>query len=335
MQSGTPTGQFLAGHEKAPERSRRLPRDFLVLADLTRHNLKKLTVRLPRQAMIGLCGVSGSGKSTLLSCLLEQVRDAVWVDQSPVGATPRANPATYVGAFDDIRKEFAQHTGRPASLFTFNGGGACPACNGLGLQIVDMHFLGDVRQPCPECGGRRYSPEALEARYRERTIADLLDLTIEQARDFFTTPKIRRKLGLLVDVGLGYLRLGQPLSTLSGGEAQRVKLASELNQRGRFYALDEPTRGLHHADVARLSLVLHQLVEAGNSVVVVEHNVDVLAATDWLIELGPGGGRDGGQIVCAGPPEQVAACEDSPTGKYLATVLGNHRATGKARSEAS
>jgi excinuclease ABC subunit A len=256
----------------------------------------------------------------------ESLSDIVVVDQAPIGASPRSNPATYVDAFTAIRDEFARETGQSASLFAFNSEGACPACKGLGQEIIDMHFLGDVRRVCDVCNGHRYREDVLEYRVRSRSIADVLQMTIEETHEHFSTViKIAKPLRMLIDVGLGYLRTGQSLDTLSGGERQRIKLASKLKTQGATYALDEPTTGLHFADIKRLLLILDRLVDEGNTVIVVEHNLDVIKNADWIVDLGPGGGRFGGEVIVAGPPEQVAAEPKSVTGKFLKRVLEETR----------
>jgi len=300
-------------------------------------------------------GVSGSGKSTLVNDILyrklaqelhrartqpgrcrevrgiEHLDKVIDVNQSPIGRTPRSNPATYTGVFNDIRDLFAQTPeakmrGYKPGRFSFNvKGGRCEACQGDGIIKIEMHFLPDVYVPCEVCKGRRYNRETLEVRYKGKNIADVLDMTVEQAVEFFLhIPRIHRKLTTLYDVGLGYIRLGQPATTLSGGEAQRVKLATELSRRSNgktFYILDEPTTGLHAADIDRLLKVLHRLVEAGDTVVVIEHNLDVIKTADYVIDLGPEGGDRGGEVVAAGTPEEIAAFPGSYTGQFLKKAL--------------
>ena len=261
----------------------------------------------------------------------EYLDKIICIDQSPIGRTPRSNPATYTGVFNDIRELFAQTQdakmrGYNAGRFSFNiKGGRCEACSGDGLIKIEMHFLPDIYVPCEVCHGQRYNRETLEVRYKGKNIYEVLDMTVEEAVNFFeNVPKIRRKIATLLDVGLGYIKLGQPSTTLSGGEAQRVKLATELSRRatGRtIYILDEPTTGLHVADVHKLIEVLSALVDTGNTVVVIEHNMDVIKTADHIIDLGPDGGDRGGEIVCTGTPEQVAACERSYTGQYLKKIL--------------
>ena len=260
--------------------------------------------------------------------LLDKVID---INQSPIGRTPRSNPATYTGVFNDIRELFAstkdaKAKGYNAGRFSFNvKGGRCEACQGDGILKIEMHFLPDVYVPCEVCGGTRYNRETLDVKYKDKTIYDVLEMTVEEATKFFESiPKIYRKLKTLADVGLGYIKIGQPATTLSGGEAQRIKLATELSRRATgqtIYILDEPTTGLHTADVHKLLEVLQQLVDAGNTVLVIEHNLDVIKTADYIIDLGPEGGDKGGEIVCTGTPEEVALCEKSHTGRFLKKVL--------------
>ncbi len=350
------TGQFLNGARRIaiPKTRRKGNGKSLTIRGAREHNLKNIDVSLPLGVFICFTGVSGSGKSTLVIETLyarlaqilynarerpgqhdalfgsEHIDKVIAIDQAPIGRTPRSNPATYTKVFDPIRNLFAQTAeartrGYDASRFSFNvKGGRCESCGGEGLIQVEMQFLPDLFIPCEVCGGTRYNRETLEVRYRGRNIAEVLDMTIEEAADFFARiPTIREKLQTLIDVGLGYLHLGQPANTLSGGEAQRIKLASELSRRatGRtLYILDEPTTGLHTADIERLLLILQRLVDAGNTVLVIEHNLDVIKSADWVIDIGPEGGDDGGYVVAAGTPEQVAASE-SHTGTYVRRVL--------------
>ncbi|MFN7017003.1 MAG: excinuclease ABC subunit UvrA, partial [Fimbriimonadales bacterium] len=317
-----------------------------------------LTVRIPLGLFVCITGVSGSGKSTLVQETLfprlmyhvygtrrvwgehdhieglQFVDKVVDIDQSPIGRTPRSNPATYTGVFDPIRELFAatpeaRARGYQPGRFSFNvKGGRCEACRGDGMIKIEMQFLPDVYVPCEVCKGQRYNRETLEVKFKGKTIADVLNMTVEEALAFFAPfPPIARKLQTLYDVGLDYIRLGQPAPTLSGGEAQRVKLATELGKRATgntVYILDEPTTGLHFEDVRKLLGVLHRLVDAGNTVIVIEHNLDVIKTADWIIDLGPEGGDAGGYIVAEGTPEEVAACDASYTGQFLRQVL--HRA---------
>ncbi|NAP00038.1 excinuclease ABC subunit UvrA, partial [Halomonas sp. MG34] len=266
---------------------------------------------------------------------IEHIEKVIDIDQSPIGRTPRSNPATYTGVFDDIRDVFAQTNeakvrGYKKGRFSFNvKGGRCEACRGDGIIKIEMHFLPDVYVPCEVCHGKRYNRETLEVKYKGKNIADVLELTVEDALDFFANiPKIKRKLQTIFDVGLGYVRLGQPATTLSGGEAQRVKLASELHRRSNgksFYILDEPTTGLHVDDIKRLIAVLQRLVDNGDTVLIIEHNLDVIKTADHIVDLGPEGGDRGGQIIAKGTPEQIVKVEDSYTGKYLKPVLERDR----------
>ncbi len=351
------TGAFLRGERMVPvpPERRRGSGKALLVRGAREHNLKDLEVRFPLGTFTAVTGVSGSGKSTLVTDVLyqalartvngarvepgahdalegtEAIDKIVDIDQSPIGRTPRSNPATYTGLFGPIRELFAgvpeaRVRGYGPGRFSFNvKGGRCENCKGDGILKIEMQFLPDVYVPCEVCGSKRYNREALEIHYRGHSIADVLQMTAEEALEVFSAvPKVRNKLATLVDVGLGYIRLGQPATTLSGGEAQRVKLATELSKRatGRtVYILDEPTTGLHFADVEKLLQVLHRLVDNGNSVIVIEHNLDVIKTADWIIDLGPEGGERGGQIVAEGTPEQIATVPASATGEYLAHVL--------------
>ena len=351
------TGQYLSGQKKIPVPTVRRHGNGheLVIRGAAEHNLKGIDVHFPLGELICVTGVSGSGKSSLIQEILykilaseknrakvhpgkydsieglEHVDKVIALDQSPIGRTPRSNPATYTGLFDDIRNLFASTQdarlrGYGQGRFSFNTkGGRCEACSGDGLVKIEMHFLPDVYVPCEVCGGRRYNRETLEVRYKGKNISDVLDMTVEEALSFFTNQeKIRDRLQTLYDVGLGYIKLGQSSTTLSGGEAQRVKLATELSKRatGRtVYILDEPTTGLHVADVHRLTDILSRLTDAGNTVIVIEHNLDVIKVADTIIDLGPEGGDEGGELVFAGTPEDCARCEASYTGQYLKQVL--------------
>jgi len=335
---------------------RHAPREErLRIFDATGNNLKNVNLDLPVGLLTCVTGVSGSGKSTLINDTLyhaiarhlygssaepapydqieglEHFDKVINVDQSPIGRTPRSNPATYTGVFTPIRELFAgvpaaKERGYDPGRFSFNvKGGRCEACQGDGVIKVEMHFLPDVYVPCDVCHGKRYNRETLEVQYKGRNISEVLDMTVEQAHEFFKpVPVVARKLRTLLDVGLGYIRLGQSATTLSGGEAQRVKLSLELSKRdtGRtLYILDEPTTGLHFHDIELLLTVIHRLRDQGNTVVIIEHNLDVIKTADWVIDLGPEGGAGGGQIIAQGTPEQVAANKASFTGKYLAPLL--------------
>ncbi|MEU5690079.1 ATP-binding cassette domain-containing protein [Streptomyces venezuelae] len=328
------TGRFLFDRAAPPVREVRAPQGWLKVGPVTRHNLRGVTAEIPLGAFTAVTGVSGSGKSTLVGEITEDlpgVGRLVCVDQKPIGRTPRSNLATYTGLFDVVRKVFAgtdtaKERGYGVGRFSFNvAGGRCETCQGEGFVSVELLFLPSTYAPCPDCAGARYNPETLEVTYRGRNIAEVLDLTVEAAADFFAdTPAVVRSLRTLLDVGLGYLRLGQPATELSGGEAQRIKLAGELQRvrRGHtLYLLDEPTTGLHPADVEVLVHRLHELVDGGNSVVVVEHDMAVVAGADRVIDLGPEGGDRGGLVVAAGPPTEVARAEGSRTAPYLARAL--------------
>ncbi|WP_371655830.1 MULTISPECIES: ATP-binding cassette domain-containing protein [unclassified Streptomyces] len=328
------TRRFLFDTAPAPVREVREPSEWLNVGPVTRHNLRGLTAGLPLGVFTAVTGVSGSGKSTLVGEVTEElpgVERLVTVDQKPIGRTPRSNLATYTGLFDVVRKLFtateeARARGYKAGRFSFNvPGGRCETCQGEGFVSVELLFLPSTYAPCPDCHGARYNPETLEVTHRGRTIAEVLDLTVEAAAEFFAdTPAAARSLTALLDVGLGYLRLGQPATELSGGEAQRIKLATELQRVRRdhtLYLLDEPTTGLHPADVEVLLRQLHGLVDAGHSVVVVEHDMSVVAGADWVVDLGPGGGDEGGRIVAAGPPREVASAGAGRTAPYLANAL--------------
>ncbi len=350
------TGRFLSGERviAVPE-GRRQPRGWFTVRGAREHNLKNIDVAVPTGMFVCVTGVSGSGKSTLVNDIIyrslcglvnrvpvrpgdhdriegiEQLDKVINIDQSPIGRTPRSNPATYTGVFDHIRELFSQTTearvrGYRPGRFSFNvKGGRCEACKGDGTLKIEMHFLPDVYVPCDVCQGKRYNRETLEVRFKGKNVAEVLDMSVEEALDFFANqPKIRRRLKTLADVGLDYIKLGQPSTTLSGGEAQRVKLATELAKvatGNTLYILDEPTTGLHFADVEKLLAVLQRLVDAGNTVLVIEHNLDVIKSADWIIDLGPEGGEAGGRVVAVGTPEEVCLNPASETGKVLRRVL--------------
>jgi excinuclease ABC subunit A len=363
------TGAYLAGRRSIPIPDiRRVPTPGrqLTVRGAREHNLRDVTVNFPLGCFVAVTGVSGSGKSTLVNDILynalarqlhgartvpgrhravdgvEEVDKVIHVDQSPIGRTPRSNPATYTGVFDHIRRLFAQTSeakmrGYQPGRFSFNvKGGRCEACTGDGTIKIEMNFLPDVYVPCDVCHGARYNRETLEVHYKGKTISEVLDMSIEEAYGFFEAiPPIARHLRTLNDVGLGYVRLGQPAPTLSGGEAQRVKLASELQKRstGRtVYVLDEPTTGLHFEDVRRLLEVLTSLVDKGNTVIVIEHNLDVIKTADWVVDMGPEGGSGGGAIVATGTPEQVASVEGSHTGRFLQRLLADRLAVAAAKT---
>ena len=282
------------------------------------NNVHRVKFTIPTGVMVGFTGVSGAGKSTVINELIAEKPKAIIVAQRDVGTTERGNAATYTKTFDEIRRFFSEKTGYDASNFSFNSAGSCEACKGLGYTVTDMHFIGDIRTPCEACGGKRYKPVVLAQRVHGRNISDVLEMTVTEALIFFETePAIRTKLRSLADVGLEYITLGQSLSTLSGGELQRLKLAGKISNSGNFYIFDEPTHGLHFKDTERLIRVMNRIVDNGNTLVVVEHNVDVILQLDWVIDMGPYGGKDGGTIVYEGKPEGILDCKNSLTGQYL------------------
>ena len=351
------TGQYLSGRKKIPVPAKRRNGNgkSLKIIGARENNLKNIDAEIPLGEFVCITGVSGSGKSSLINEILykklatelngakkvagvhtsilgiDNLDKVIAIDQSPIGRTPRSNPATYTGVFTDIRDLFASTAdakarGYKANRFSFNvKGGRCEACQGDGIVKIEMHFLADIYVPCDVCKGARYNRETLEVKYKGKNIYDVLEMTVEEGLEFFSSiPKIKRKLQTLYDVGLGYIKIGQPATTLSGGEAQRVKLSTELSRRSTgktVYILDEPTTGLHTADVHKLIEVLHRLVDNGNSVIVIEHNLDVIKTADWILDLGPEGGDGGGEIIAQGTPEQVAATESSFTGQYLKKLL--------------
>ena len=361
------TGQYLAGKRSIPVPPQRVvpdPQRLLSVAGITGNNLRSLTLQIPVGLMVCVTGVSGAGKSTLINDTLFQIAarelngantsplafqevvglelfdKVVAVDQTPIGRTPRSNPATYTGLFAPIRELFAatpeaRSRGYTSGRFSFNvRGGRCDACSGEGVIKVEMYFLPDAYVTCDVCHGRRYNRETLDVRYKGKNVHEVLSMTVEQAQRFFASvPVLARKLATLMDVGLGYLMLGQSATTLSGGEAQRVKLARELSRRdtgSTLYILDEPTTGLHFHDIEQLVRVLHRLRDRGNTIVVIEHNLEVIKTADWVIDLGPEGGDKGGHIVATGSPEEVASCTQSHTGRFLASVLATEPAPAKA-----
>ncbi|MDX3104625.1 excinuclease ABC subunit UvrA [Nonomuraea angiospora] len=316
-ESGSATGRHLR-HRPRPKAVTRGPAGFIEIRGATRHNLDGVDVDIPVGALTVVTGVAGSGKSTLIRGFLpEACPDAVLVDQAAVRGSRRSSPATYTGILDPVRALFAAENGVSASLFSPNAEGACPRCGGLGVIYTDLAFMDPMVSTCEECDGRRFTPRVLRYRHRGRTISEVLDLTAREALEVFPERRIRRVLESLVDVGLGYLPLGQPLSTLSGGERQRLKLASELDRPGRVYIFDEPTAGLHMSDVAGLVELLNRLVDGGATAVVVEHDLDVISQADWVIDLGPGPGRHGGQVVFQGPPRDLVHAPGSLTARHL------------------
>ena len=302
----------------------RTPKAFLPVRNARVHNLKNVSVDIPLNVLTVVTGVAGSGKSSLIrDVLARQYADqVVLVDQSPVTATGRSTPATFLGFFDEIRKVMAAENGVDASLFSFNSKGGCPVCGGRGRIVTELVFMDPVTTVCEACEGKRYSSEALSYRYKGKSIVDILDMSAGEAYEFFKdNRKLRKALGAMLEVGLPYLSLGQPLSTLSGGERQRVKLAKDLDKKGNIYVLDEPTTGLHAADVCRIMELLDSLVERGNTVIVIEHNLDVMKQADWIIAVGPDGGTAGGEIVFTGTPKEMADKAQTITAEYLRKSL--------------
>jgi excinuclease UvrABC ATPase subunit len=321
IRSDTLTARYL-NQTKNSCRERRKSRESFRIEDATLHNLKQVSVDIPKGILVCITGVAGSGKSSLIhGVFCEQYSDAIVIDQSSIGRSSRSNPMTYLGVFDAIRKELGQATGTDPSYFSFNAKGACPKCKGTGVLKMEMHFLDDVTTLCDACNGERYSPEVLTLTYKGKTISGILKVTVRDAIDLFETPEVRRKLRVLAEVGLDYLQIGQSLSTLSGGEAQRLKLATELHKKGNIYVMDEPTTGLHMADTSRLLDIIHNLVDRGNSVIVIEHNLDVIRQADWIIDMGPEGGSRGGEIISTGTPETLMEDPRSVTGQYLRTCM--------------
>lgn len=314
------TGRYLSGKIKTDTKTiRRKPTGFLEVTNTSLHNLKNVSVKIPTGVFVTVTGVSGSGKSSLINDVFAKKYNdrIVLIDQSSIGATSRGNVATYSGAFDFIREILAQKNKVNKALFSSNSKGACPDCDGLGYHKIDMHFMADVRVTCETCKGKKYTIDTLKYKYKDKNVHEILKMTIEEAAHFFEHEDLKKRLKLLIDVGLDYLSLGQTLDTLSGGESQRLKLASKLHKKGEFYVLDEPTSGLHFADIDNLLQLLHSLVDNGNSVLVIEHNLDVIKSADWIIDLGPEGGDKGGEIVGEGTPEQIAKISKSYTGQYL------------------
>ncbi|QMV44804.1 ATP-binding cassette domain-containing protein [Cohnella cholangitidis] len=308
-------------HMKRPlqlKRDCRQPSGKLSINNATQHNLRNVSVDIPTGVLTVVTGVAGSGKSTLINdVFLGQQPDAIVIDQSAVGVSTRSNPATYTGIMDDVRKAFASANKVNQGLFSFNSKGACENCQGLGVVYTDLAFLDSVKMPCEVCGGRRFKEEVLAYKLNGKSIAEVLEMTVEQALDFFQLKEVVRKLQAMSDVGLNYITLGQPLSTLSGGECQRIKLASELHKKGSIYVMDEPTTGLHMSDIGHLLEIMNRLVDEGNTVIVIEHNLDVISQADWIIDMGPDGGSRGGQVVFEGTPPQIIHAEQSITGRYL------------------
>ncbi|WP_406795446.1 MULTISPECIES: ATP-binding cassette domain-containing protein [Brevibacillus] len=317
LESGTLTGTHMKRPLQLKQDSRKAS-GKLTIEDATLHNLRNVSVDIPTGVLTVVTGVAGSGKSTLINeIFLSKHPDAIVIDQSAVGVSTRSNPATYTGIMDDVRKAFASANKVNQGLFSFNSKGACENCQGLGVVYTDLAFLESVKLPCEVCGGRRFKEEVLAYKLNGKSIAEVLEMTVEQALEFFEQKEVVRKLQAMSDVGLNYITLGQPLSTLSGGECQRIKLASELHKKGSIYVMDEPTTGLHMSDIGHLLEIMNRLVDTGNTVIVIEHNLDVISQADWIIDMGPDGGSNGGQVIFEGTPPQIIHAEQSITGRYL------------------
>jgi excinuclease UvrABC ATPase subunit len=317
LQSDTLTGQHM--QRPLPIKANfRLAKGKLPIINATVNNLHNVSVDVPKGVLTVVTGVAGSGKSSLIHhAFLGQHPDAIVIDQSPVGISSRSNPATYTGILDDVRKAFATSNKVSAALFSFNSKGACENCQGLGVIYTDLGPLDEVKTPCEICQGKRFKDEVLAYKLNGKSITDVLGLSVQQALGYFEIKEVVRKLQALSDVGLNYLTLGQPLSTLSGGECQRLKLASELHKMGSVYVMDEPTTGLHMSDISHLLTIMNRLVDAGNTVIVIEHNLDIIRNADWIIDMGPEGGSKGGKVMFEGTPAQLLTAPDSLTGAYL------------------
>lgn len=317
LQADTLTGTHLK--QALPIKSDvRTPKGSLRIEHASLNNLKDVSVDIPTGVLTVVTGVAGSGKSSLINqTFLKQYPDAVTIDQSAVGANRRSNPATYTGIMDDTRKAFAKANGVEAGLFSFNSKGACENCQGAGVVYTDLAFLDGVKTPCEVCQGKRFKEEVLSYHLNGKSISDVLEMTIAQALEYFDQKEITRKLQALSDVGLDYLTLGQPLSTLSGGECQRIKLASELHKKGSIYVMDEPTTGLHTSDITHLLAIINRLVDSGNTVIAIEHNLDIIRNADWIIDMGPEGGNAGGEVLFEGTPMDLKSAKHSLTAQYI------------------
>ena len=315
------TGEYLLKRD-IPKFTRKPLTAFFEINNAKANNLKNVSVKIPKGVLTCITGVAGSGKSSLIhECFAKQHPQAIVIDQSPIGKSSRANAATYIGVFDLIRKEFASATNSEASLFSFNSKGACPKCNGQGKLTFELHFLDSVKTICDECEGKRYHADVLELKFQNKNIAEILDMTINQANEFFKSSNIKKHLDLLKEVGLGYLKLGQSLSTLSGGESQRLKIATELNKESNIYIMDEPTTGLHMSDIDNFYNIVKALVKNDNTVIIIEHNLDIIKFADWIIDMGPEGGKKGGELIFQGLPEDIINCRQSVTGSYLKNLI--------------
>jgi excinuclease UvrABC ATPase subunit len=315
--SNTLTGEYLK--RSLPIKSKpRISTDFYETKKSSLHNLKNVSLKIPKGIFTVVTGVAGSGKSTLVNRVFtKEYKEAIIIDQSAVSANLRSNPATFTGIMDEIRKAFAEENKVSAGLFSYNSEGACEACKGRGYIETDLSFMDSVETVCEECGGKRFKSEVLEYKYKNKSIAQVLAMTIAEANEFFTQKEIINKLKHIVDVGLHYMTLGQPLDTLSGGECQRLKLAKELSKKGNIYIMDEPTTGLHMSDITSILKIIDRLVDKGNTVIVIEHNLDVIRSADWIVDMGVEGGNRGGQILFEGTPADLKNCKESITAKYL------------------
>lgn len=323
--SGTLTGISLSRSAQLKQ-NLRTPRGWLTISNAAKHNLKNVSVSIPKGVMTVITGVAGSGKSTLINQVLpEFYSEIIFIDQKGVQASKRSNLATFTGIFDNIRKLFAKESGISPSLFSFNSKGACPVCKGLGVTETDLAFMDTVSTVCEECHGKRYTKEVLECRFRGKNIGEVLNMTVSEALDFFREPEIRTVLKRLTDVGITYIPLGQPLNTLSGGELQRIKLAAELEHGNQIYVLDEPSTGLHMADISQLIQVMNRLVDQNSTLLVIEHNLEIMCQADWIIDLGPYAGQNGGNILYSGAPKEIISCKESITGTYLKNYLSKNR----------
>jgi len=315
------TGEYLYSNERIKS-TRKTSVEYFEISHATANNLKDVSVKIPKGVLTCVTGVAGSGKSSLIhECFARQHPEAIVIDQSSIGKSSRANIATYIGVFDLIRKEFAAATKTDASFFSFNSKGACPKCNGQGVLTFELHFLDSVKTVCDECEGKRYHSEVLDLTYQSKNIAEVLNMTVNQAYDFFSVSKILKHLKTLQEVGLGYIKLGQSLSTLSGGESQRLKIASELHKESNIYIMDEPTTGLHMSDISTFYHIVKSLVARNNTVVIIEHNIDIIRTADWIIDIGPEGGKDGGEVIFQGTPEALMECARSHTGRFLESLM--------------
>jgi excinuclease UvrABC ATPase subunit len=317
LKADTLTGKFMK--EAMPiKKEFRQAKKHLKLSNVNVNNLKNVSVNIPVGVLTLVTGVAGSGKSSLIDeAFVSEFPEAILIDQSPVGVSSRSNPATYTGIMDEVRQAFAKANQVDAGLFSFNSKGACENCGGLGVVYTDLSFFESVKSPCEVCGGKRFKDEVLAYKLNDKSIVEVLDMTVRQALEYFDQPEIQRKLQTMSDVGLDYLTLGQPLNTLSGGECQRIKLASELHKESSIYVMDEPTTGMHKSDMAHLLEVINKLVDGGNTVIVIEHNMDVVRNADWIIDLGPEGGSRGGQVMFEGTPADLKKARQSITSQYI------------------